>query len=181
MHFQHLHGSQYFLGQLPIWASSLILYVLMIGIIPVGRYVFDGYFYNVAWSSKLGDVFLIGCIAIGKSILQEQGVKTEAFTTTGYHLALAVVSVTIGILVQMNLKQKRVMDRYHALFVVPVFLYFGLSVVVPLNFMQGTAFQKWLTVALALAWLALVAFDGITGRLDQEAWLRKKGIKLSEF
>ncbi len=159
----------------PLWVTCGILYFIFIGVLHIGREHFEGFAYNVAWSSQFGDFALIMIILISSSILQ----KNDAYgwySQWTFQISCALCSLTIGIIVNLLLlPAEEVMDRYHNFIVVPG-LIFLLTTTLPVTFTKGSVLEIASSISLYLFWLALVIADNVTGRINQKKWLAEKGI-----
>ena len=171
-------GSHWVLANLSWWGSILILWILTIGILPVGRLYFEGYGYNVAWSSKYGDWALIMCIVIAAFILQRPGHLPSWLISGTYHIVCGALAVAAGILlvtVANPLTREQVMDNYHNFFVVAL-LFYLLATTLPVVYWGGMTGEKVIVLCLLLLWAGLVVVDFQTGRSDQRSWLAKQSI-----
>lgn len=178
-----LYGSQKVLSATNPWLAAIVLYVFTIAIAYLGRWLFEGRAYNVAFSSKYGDVALIGCIWIAGSIFHRTRLLPAWTTSPTFHIAIATLAVAIGIIVgsyaiyESTWAKSEIIDMAHNFLIVPLYLYL-LGTTLPVVYFQGTWLQKSATVALLLIWFGLVVFDTKTGRMKQQDWLKAQGITL---
>ena len=174
-----LHGSHYILSVAPWWAVAGALYVATILVLWPMRLYFEGVAYNVAWSSKYGDIVLIAIVEIAQALLQYNLVQMPGWATGWvFHLVCACVAVAVGTFLVLGptpLWRSQITDNYHNFFVVGLYVYLLLSIAPVLWYAQGYS-----AIAAALALLAvwaLLAFDDVrTGRMDQRAYLMKQGV-----
>jgi len=172
------------LAENPVWLTLVILYVATIGILPLGRWLFEGFRYNVALSSKYGDVALIVCVLIAASILKRQPVEPWLASSTFHGVAIGL-SIGIGLIAEVLVRANpslrmgcEIMDVYHNLFIVPLFVYLILAIAIPAIYLYGTGLQKIVSLSLLVAWATLFVYDLHTGRLNQREWLTKNDVPL---
>ena len=161
-------------------AIVVVLDVVCIAILYLGRYYFEGKAYNVAWSSKFGDQALVGIILIAFLTLREMPKLDGFFTKPSFQTACLVASIGIGLIVQWLDWSKRdtmVMDIYHNIFIVPLFL-FLLALSFSIIFTNGSKAKIGIVLGLLVFWAVLVVLD-ITAkpvnRMDQQAYLKYHG------
>ncbi|MEK7612772.1 MAG: hypothetical protein AAB449_01335 [Patescibacteria group bacterium] len=172
----NLWASHYVLAVAPLWLTAAVLYFFTIAVLYLGRAVFEGMSYNVALSSKFGDVGLIMIVLIGATILQRDGLYLPHWASgAGSHGALAFCAAAIGITIFIVVWSEQVMDNYHHMIIVPLFLYL-LASVAPVIYLNGTRLEQWGSMVLLAIWLALLGLDAYTGRLEQRAWLESRGV-----
>ncbi|MDB5259549.1 MAG: hypothetical protein JWO73_757 [Candidatus Taylorbacteria bacterium] len=169
---QALHCSHYLFSVTEIWAQVFVLYMLLYGVQHPMRFLFKGIGYNVAWSASIGDIALLCCILMGASTMQKNGIHHQWLASGAFHALAITGSMLLGIVVQGIFRQEGASDRYHTLFIVPLLMYLSLSFTL-LTLLEGTAQDKIWTALLVLFWIALCAFDWITGRIDQPKWWKQ--------
>lgn len=147
---------------------GMTLYVLSVGIIFVGRRILEGRFYNVAFSSWVGDAFLIGIILITKGVLTRDSASSYSLC---WHAAAIVSSLLVGILVNWIVPAKQWMDIYHNLVVIPLLFYLVVFVSSYTILFHGSPMQKVVAAACFIMWFALAVYDWTSGRIDQRVWL----------
>jgi hypothetical protein len=156
--------------------TLLTLYIGCIAVLPLGRKLFEGVAYNVALSSKWGDLALICCVLIAANILKKQNVEIPWIFRRGFHTTCVTMAPLVGIGLQVRAAAAHgwrfgeLMDGYHNLVIVPVFLYL-LVATLPIVHLYGTRAQVLRTFAFLLLWGSLVCYDFVTGRLEQRSWL----------
>lgn len=186
MQASNLVGIYWVLAAVPLWITVLALIIFCIGILYLGRRWFEGLAYNVAFSSKYGDLFLIGVPVLVIWILKSGG-EVPIFANNIYYQSICfVLSVFLGIAWQFmytaDLKNKKrppmVMDSYHNLIVAPLLTYLILFITIPVMVVSGGIFRWMAVILLIFIWAMLVFIDFKTDRLDQPMWLYlNKGIK----
>lgn len=170
-------GALYLLAVTPLWVTVLVLYFATIGVLWLIRERFEGLGYNVALSSQLGDVFLIGVILIAVELLQLQ---TRTLLISGAaQMFLVVVAIIFGLIWWIADRPAQWADWYHHLVVAPLFVFLlVLSALVIL--WNGDTMRIAVAALLLVGWAGLVVYDFETGRIDQQAWLAKQGIVLKK-
>jgi hypothetical protein len=147
----------------------------------IGRDRIEGLGYQVAYSAKIGDAALFGVVFITATILQRGGFTLPGWLMDGsVHASIGLVSFIIGVSVcNITLASRwgHVMDVYHDVVIAPMILYFA-ATLLPVIYLGGTTAEKISTVCLVLLWIALVAFDVKTDRMNQRRWLTERGINL---
>jgi hypothetical protein len=158
----------------------MILDVLCIDILYFGRERFEGFPYNICWSSQYGDRALIGCVLIGTTVLQ-RSLSVPVWSADGDNQCmLLVVSGSIAViwntivLAKSGFRLGTTMDTYHNFFIVPLFV-FLLGTMLPVTFQFGSATEKIMTASFVLFWIAMVWCDLKTKRLNQPKWLIDNG------
>ena len=175
----HLVGSHYVLSGLPVWASSLILYGVTMGVIYVVRDIFEGLPYQVAYSAQFGDAMLVGAVLVAATILQ-RGEALPWWVSCGYfHVISAVISVCFGFAWWSIDRPTHWGDTYHHLFVAPLILYLAITLL-PLIVINGTRVEKLCVLCFALLWAALVVFDVTHERMNQRQWLQSHGVTFKQ-
>ena len=159
-----LYGSYWVLALLPIWATALILYFLVVGVLFILRDRCEGLYYNTSYSSVLGDGALLGVVLIGADILQCFE-RVPDFTDGWFHILVGVFSIAFGCLWLDRDKPKQWGDRYHHMVIAPMLAYL-LITIVPVIFLNGTGIEVIATICLLLFWVDWVLFDYIHHRRD---------------
>ncbi len=178
---QDLTGSHKFLKITSHWLIFFLLDFFCIEIIAIGREFFEGLYYNVALSSQIGDRALIAYILIASDVLQKRQIRSSWMQSKIFHIICAMISIGVGITIEgrgviQSGKVGEIMDAYHGLVVMSLFLYFILTTT-PVIFVYGTKAQKVAAFFLLLAWLGTFAIDLFTGRLPQREWLQQHGVQ----
>lgn len=175
-------GGYYLLATTPWWQTALFLLVFTIGILYPGRWMFEGRAYNVAFSSNYGDIALTIIVVIGVVILQ-QGVSLPSFVRTpNFHVAVGAIAFMIGcalVAKKVIYEEGQIMDIYHDIVIVPLFLYL-LGILAPVIYFGGTAAEKTFALVLLALWATLVIVDIQTERMDQRRWLEAQGVEFPE-
>jgi hypothetical protein len=168
-------GGIYLLTVLPIWATAAILFAVTAVAMAVGRDLFEGVPYQVAYSAMIGDAGLIMCVLIAATILQRGSAITPGWMQNStIHALILSGSVILGALVSVLTIRSRsghAMDVYHDVVIGPIFLYLAI-ILLPIIFKNGSRFEAGATIGFILLWLALVAFDTKYQRMDQRRWLQ---------
>lgn len=178
MNTQYL-GSHYVLSVLPIWASSIILYAVTLGVIYVVRDFFEGLPYQVAYSAQFGDAALAGAVLIAATILQRGDPLPSRLSCGYFHVLAALVSVGIGITWWSLDRPAQWGDIYHHLFVAPLIFYLAITLL-PVILINGTKVEKFCVLCFALTWATLLAFDLTHERMNQRQWLQCRGVKFKQ-
>ena len=167
-----LYGSHSFLNDYSI-PFYYLLYAIFYSILWIGRKIFEGRGYDVALSSKFGDVGLATFIIIASYIIQQPDFQpTEWMESRSFNWSMASISISAGMVFLVLVKPKHLVDGWHAIITVPMFLYF-IGTTVPVYLYHGTWWQQVIGLFLLLFWLALVIYDAKTGRLDQRKWIKE--------
>lgn len=174
---QDLVGVLRLLAILPLWLAPILLYVLSIGIIWFLRDYFEGFGYNTAFSSQIGDAFLMGCVLMGISFLREHRPVPAFLNDSLWQIALAVVGGGVGFVWFALDRPPQWGDRYHHLVVAPMLVWLGVaSAAIILK--SGKVWEKAVALLFFFAWAGLVGYDANTGRLPQRHYLAEHGIVL---
>ena len=172
-----LVGSHYVLFRLPIWASSLILLGVTLGVVHLLRSFFEGLSYQVAHSAEYGAVLLVGAVGVAARILQRGAALSWWLISGDFHALTAVISVIFGVSWWSIARPPHWGDIYFGLVIAPLLLYLALTLL-PVIFFNGKRKEIYWVVCLALVQISLVVFDVKHGRWDQGNWLKEHGIKL---
>lgn len=174
---QELFGSQHLFAIYSPWLLGVVLYATIMILVLLGRKIFEGRAYNVAYSSWLGGATLIGCMSIAGRALHRPDVVLPAWLASStYHVTIAEISIMIGIFMgalaiyQTTWRESQVVDLAFNFLMAPAFIY-GLVTLLPVTCFQGTPFEKTATVVLIVAYLVTAIIDIRTGRLHQHEWL----------
>lgn len=174
-------GMYNFLYNQPWWILPLFLDIVVIDLLFLGRQFFEGFPYNISWSSQYGDRMLIGCVLLGVYVLQKNGLPpTLAGNYQHVCLFLGVVS---GVCLQLFVLKRdhwqfgTNMDTYHNLVIVSLLVYF-LLLLVPVIIIHGTTRDILSATILSAIWVATFFYDHSSGRLDQPKWLTDHGYKV---
>lgn len=174
-----LLGGQWILAVSPVWLLAFVLPLLCVGIIYIGREHYEGFPYNVCYSSSVGDLALGAIVCIQATIVQQHPLMKQFWLGGFYNTSCFVLAVLLGVVWQTNSLRTSpwnpkvtAMDTYHNVFVAPLLL-FLLASGAPFLFRASTHKQfSWAMVFLAV-WLVALAFDAWTDRLDQRKWLKR--------
>lgn len=140
-------------------------------ILRLGRWRFEGMSYDVAFSSWIGDSALICIIVTGCAVLR-RGAPIPSLAWQAACIAAALYTLIVFFIVA---RPKRQMDIWHNIFTVPV-LVLLLSSLAPVIIEAGSPWEKVLSASLFITWVVCLTIDLLTGRLDQEKYLRGKRI-----
>jgi hypothetical protein len=175
-----MHSSLYdYLGSLSLTGIVIvcaIIYGFAVVVLYPMRAHFEGAAYNVARSSNIGDLFLVGVVFIAWHLLHDLGVQPPAWAVHGgwqfICMFLGVIAAFYFTFGQTPLLRSHATDMYHNSVVMGV-LVFALLYVAPLILWSGE--WRFVTVSLLLVvgWAMLVASDIGTGRLQQRDWLKQ--------
>ena len=176
---EHMSGSYALLKALPLGLTAAVLFFLCIGILHIGRERSEGLPYNVAWSSEIGDAFIICYVLTGIVILQRPGTVLGDFQAL-FQFWAAVLGITSALAAQAmavrGLAQgPRLMDTYHNFVIVPL-LVFLVILFLPVIWFFGTRMERQTACGLVFVWVALILYDAMNGRLDQRSWLMANGV-----
>ena len=166
-----LVGSYWFLNQFPIFVY-IVIYVLFYSILLVGRWMFEGRAYDVALSSKYGDMALGAFVVYAASMIKQQDFQTKEFMQDpGFHWIVVIVSIVITLIYIIITKPAREMDIWHGIITVPLFLYL-IGTIAPVYYYASSS-ELALGVLLIAIWIILVIYDVLSGRMDQRKWIHK--------
>ena len=167
-----LFGSHYFLNAYQLHVYVLIFVFGYLSLL-IGRWIFEGKAYNVAYSASWGDAALTGFLVIAAWIIQQQNfIPADWMESIAFHYILISLTALSSIIYFLISTPKQVMDKFHALVIVPLFTYFILSTV-PIYVLYGGLVKIIIGFFLLLFWLILVIYDGKNERLDQRKWIMK--------
>jgi hypothetical protein len=172
-------GSHYVLSGLPIWASSLILYGVTMGVLYVVRDIFEGLPYQVAYSAQFGDTVLVGAVLVAATILQRGEALPWWLSSGCYHVFAALIGVSVGVTWWWIDRPTQWGDIYHHLFVAPLILYLVITLL-PVILINGTRVEKICALCFALLWARLVVFDVTHARMSQRQWLQSHGVTFKQ-
>ena len=171
---KNLPGVYCVLALLPIWETAAILFVMTQLAILVGRDIFEGLPYQVAYSAAVGDAGFVVSVLIAATILQRCQYVAVWWPRTGKAQTLVLyASVVIGTVASMltiSSRSGRTMDIYHDVVVVPLFLYLAITLL-PVIFKNGKRVEIVATLCCILLWAILVVFDVMHDRMNQREWL----------
>ncbi|MFZ1019523.1 MAG: hypothetical protein WAN61_00830 [Minisyncoccia bacterium] len=176
-----MHGVYYVLATLPIWATAAILFTITMAAILVGRDIFEGLPYNVAYSAVIGDAGLVIGILIAATILQRGGTYIPQTLQSGtMQFFLLVCCFVLGITacsLTLGSRSGQLMDIYHDVVIAPMILFLAVTLV-PVIYYNGNETEKTALLCFVVLWAGLVAFDIKYKRMDQRSWLQNHGVTL---
>lgn len=178
------------LAILPIWATVMILYLVTDGAMYLGRDIFEGLGYQVAYSAKFGDTMLFGVVFIAATIIKREEPYLRSWffwvpwlMNGWFHLLVLIGCVALGLTVSvltLATRSGQMMDVYHDVVIAPMILYFAIALL-PLTYYAGTKIEKRWTFFFILIWLVLVIFDIKYDRMNQRQWIeRNLGVQLHQ-
>lgn len=184
---QTLHGSHFWMIYFPDWSLVFVMLFLCYGVLFLFRDFFEGHYYDVSFSSVIGDAGLIAVIMIAADILKKQGAVPAGWLGSPiYHWFIALVAVIVGIILLAIVRYQQgwfgeYADRYHNIVIVPTLSYL-LATLLPVTYYQGSRFEKWATSFFLALWFILLYIDWKTddkktNRLDQQAYLKARGVR----
>jgi len=136
--------------------------------------------YNVSHAARYGDVGLILVIVIAVTVLKKIQILPSWLTSDAYNWFCALSCLAIGVIIEVSILKStgwqfgQVVDVYHNLAIVPLFLYL-LAILLPITYLYGNFQERAFTIFFLLLWLVLVIYDIHADRLDQRTWLTKHG------
>ncbi len=186
----YFYGSQRLLRKLPISVTGFILMIFTTDVLYPGREILEGIPYNVSYASLLADVGLGLVIVIGAEIFKDDHLvkilmkAPRGFIySKGYHVLVLLVAACVAALLEVvpsPLNKPQVMDIYHNIVVVPLFMYL-LATTYPAIVSLGNMRQRRFAFWLLMLWAAAMVFDMATDRLAQRPWLERHGMHFSEL
>jgi|GEM_PF-3945839 len=173
----NLYGTYWILSTFPVLVTISIIVIACICMLPVGREFFEGLGYNTSLAAQIGDVFLGLIIMITAMVLQRNPVL-PGWVVSGYFQFVMFDLAALIAVIAIIMPAPMVMDKFHNVFVVPLFVYF-LTTSAPVLYYGGTT-QEWCVGLNCFGiWIALLIFDAATGRLPQQQYLYEHhGIRL---
>jgi hypothetical protein len=176
---EHMSGSYALLKALPLGLTAAVLFFLCIGILHIGRERSEGLPYNVAWSSEIGDPFLICYVLTGIAILQRPGTVLGNWQVTFQFWAAILGAISAvaaqAMAVRGLARGPKLMDAYHNFVIVPLLVFLIISFL-PVIWFSGTWMERQMTCGLVFIWAGLVLYDIANYRLDQRSWLMANGV-----
>lgn len=178
----NLVGIYALFAEIPLLVTIAILFVMTEVVIYIGRDLLEGLGYQVAYSAKFGDAALLGAVFIAVRIVQrgDMPVLPDWMMNMSHQFAIWVTCIAVGGFVYtytIDAREGREMDAYHDFVVVPMFLFFTIMLL-PVIYMAGTLAEQYSTIGLLLFYFATVAFDAMTGRMNQRKWMRDNPMSL---
>ncbi len=168
--------------EVPVWVMVLALYIIWIGMVYILRDIFEGFPYNVAYSSQIGDMALVGVVLIGATVYQRAGGSADRYSESVafYGSLMAAVFATAYFLCAApgGWKHMAIADQYHHFVVAPTLVFYVISSLVIVNKDAKNPEESMGCYVLLVIWLMCVCFDALHGRLDQRTWVGKQGVKL---
>lgn len=178
-----LHGIYSVLTAYPILGVGAILITLSTVLILVGRDIFEGLPYNVAYASSVGDLAIVFGVLVGIQILQRGQVQMPYFlwhpsAQVGLGMSCFVLCLCMCIKTLRSRKGKGT-DIYHDVIVAPLLLYLSL-IVWPVVSSGGTRGERYAFNFAAALWAGLGVFDILCKRINQRPWLERLGLKFKK-
>jgi len=83
-----------------------------------------------------------------------------------------VISIVSALIYFLITKPKQVMDAFHAVVILPAFVYF-IAITIPIYLHTGDIILILFGLMFLVIWLLLVIWDAKRQRLDQRTWIRE--------
>ena len=176
-----LFGSHRLFATMNPWVLGVVLYFGVNAFVLLGRKIFEGRAYNVAYSSWLGSAALIGCMSIAGHVLHRPDLPLPAWLTSSmYHQIVAGVSIVIGIcmgalaIYQTTWAKSQWVDLAFNLVIAPLFMYLLATLLPVINLYLGVnvpTIYKTMTIVLLMLYGVTAIIDIRTGRLHQPEWV----------
>ena len=153
------------------------------GVYFVGRDIFEGVPYQVAYSAAIGDAGLIVAILIAVSAFHRESHNIYSYALSlKKQLVVVFVSTFAGIIFAVYKivyvkKTNQWVDAYHDIFIVPVYIFMWI-ILVPIVKNNGTMNEKISIILFVCVWGILVTVDVLENRLNQRLWLKLHGVIL---
>ena len=171
------------LSTTPVWALFAFLFVLTYGAIFVGRHIFEGVPYQVSYSAFIGDGGLLVAVMIAATILQRPHENIPDWLMAGWvHIEIyfvALVAGTITCIMTLKSRLGKLMDVYHDVVIVPVVIYFAVTLL-PVIYLSGTTLEQNFTSLVIVVWLACVFGDIKCDRMNQRRLLERLGLRFPD-
>ena len=176
MQMEGIYNFLSFLSRRPMWEISTILLVLVVVVIPLGRLIFQGKWFQVSFSAFPGEACLAGVLLIAVEILHKVSYTPMLFNHRVWlQWVVYISSVLLGVMVfafTMDEREAEIMDFYHDIVVAPLFLS-GAILLLPVIWFNGSQNQLSMTIFLISCWIVALLVDIDEGRLNQPQWLRE--------
>lgn len=165
------------LSKRPIWETSAIL-LSILAVIPIGKSVLDGFLYNISFTSIVGDpIGLVTALKIVIVVLQRGPVYVpqhmEKFLKNSrMHWLFAFLSFSFGVALHLLMAAFHgvtLMDTYHDLVVLPMFIYLGITLI-PVMCFNGKRKEKFFFWGFITLWLSLYLVDVNNNLMFQHMW-----------
>ncbi len=160
----------------PQWLILLVLAFLWIGILPLGRNIFEGKPYNISMASAYGDLAIIAGVLISADIANRNPQAMLRAMDVWEELFWALALLAAGFVwnkFTAGPKGQTKMDAYHNMFILPGILWLAGLHSVPIIRRFGSQMEQDGAIFCALVWLATFLYDAKTGRLNQTKWLKE--------
>ena len=167
-----LYGGHAFLRECPT-VAQFIIYCILYSALWIGRWVFEGKGYDVAYSSKIGDFGLVLIIMMAAKVLKNPAIHPALWIESPiFHWVIGIGAILAGIIFYLVTRPKYGMDIWHSLVILPLFVYFIISVL-PIYILYASHTRQVIALTLLLVWAGLVVYDIKSGRLDQRTWIHR--------
>ena len=178
-----MQGVYHLLSWLPVWTAGAILFFSQI-VIPLGRLIFRGKWFQVSFSAFPGEACLAGVLLISVEILHKVSYTPMLFNHRVWLQWVVYIScVLLGMVVfafTIDAREGEIMDFCHDVGLAPVFLS-GAILLLPVIWFNGSQTQLSMTLFLISFWVITIIVDIDEGRFNQPQWLREhRGIILGE-
>jgi asparagine N-glycosylation enzyme membrane subunit Stt3 len=129
--------------------------------------------YQVSASAFLGDIALTIFVYTGATMINSGNFDPIGWLgSQGFHWVIIGVALVCSLVYYKNTKPKYLGDVYHAVVILPLFMYFIL-VLVPVYYYYCSFSQGLVGLGLLLFWVLSVVYDMKEERLDQRKWIKK--------
>ncbi|MEI6022487.1 MAG: hypothetical protein WCQ32_01435 [bacterium] len=151
----------------------VIAHGIMYSMLLLGRKVFEGHAYDVSLSSRYGDIGLTAFCIYAGYILQQHEAREfigSWMENPVYHYCSLGAAVICAAVYFIDQKPKYEMDGWHAIVVVPLFVYF-IGTLAPVYYYFGSPVQIAIGVLFLVSWIIFLIIDIREERLNQRMWL----------
>ncbi|NCF75363.1 MAG: hypothetical protein GWO87_02670 [Xanthomonadaceae bacterium] len=174
-------GIYAFLDRCPWWGMVITVYVATDFVIHILREQQEGLGYQVAYSAKIGDAFLLCDLFIATAIIKRNNFLLPNWLMISWvHYVIILASFLTGVIIDrltLKIRSGKLADIYHDVIIAPMLLYFAITLT-PVVFIGGTKIEKNFAICFVFLWFVLVVYDILTDRMNQRRFLNRRGFKL---
>ncbi len=159
------------LTAIPIWVILACLIATLYVPIYAGRWILEGFPYNVSTSAMFGDAALTVYIILAAEVLKREPALPQWTTNASFNFICIFAGVAAFLTAPYAAKA---MDQYHNWFIVPVMAYLIASTL-PVVFLGGIRGEICASVGFFLVWGGFLWFDIHHHLLNQREWIINHG------
>ena len=164
--------AQWVLRAVPMWASALGFLAIVHVPILAGRWLLEGFPYNVSTAAAFGDLMILTYILIASEVLR-RGEEIPRFFVEVWFDGMCIVAAAVAF--TLGPEASQAMDKYHNAIVCPLLVYLVFAVLPVIGY-RGRRGERIVALLCLFVWAGFFWFDFQNGLLAQRTWIEMHGL-----